>query len=114
MTNVHVEEPLMISFNLIQTCVGSAPPPPSPPGERGPGLRQHLGPVQHEHAEGARVPAVRRPGEPVGAVALHRLQPVRPRAGVQSPPSHPRRWEHSSEAPPPVTDKGGVASAGAT
>lgn len=62
-----------------------------PAGERRPGLRQHFRPVQHEHAEGPGVSAVRRPGEPVGAVSLHRLQPVRQRAGVQRSQSNPCR-----------------------
>lgn len=45
--------------------------PALPAGERGPGLCEHFRPVEHEHAEGPGVSAVRRPGEPVGAVALH-------------------------------------------
>lgn len=62
------------------------------PGERCPGLGEHLGPVQHEHAEGAGVPALGRPGEPVGVLQVHRLQPLRGGAGVQGSQVHTGRY----------------------
>lgn len=65
-------------------------------GQRRPGLCKHFRPVKHEHAKGPRVSAVRRPGEPVGMFSFHRLQPLRRRAGVQSPQIHPSRLDLTS------------------
>lgn len=68
-------------------------------GKCGAGFCQHIRTEHHEYGEGARLPASRWAGRPVGELSLHRLFTVCGRPGVPSPQSHPGRYRQHLGTP---------------